>query len=237
MNILLCSIIRNRALFLILWYLQIQKIANNNKDINFSLSVYENDSIDGSPKIISQIKKQFGFNFLDEFYFKTEIINTKYYTSIKNDERVQLLANARNKCIDQVSNLSKFSKIVFIEPDIEYPDKCRKLIKSSYDIISGISIHNQTFYDTWATRLNQHDTELPLNISLDSFENNIINVWSTFNCFCVYNAEPFIKGLRFTGFNNKTKSHDCDTAIICDLFRDSGYTNIAIDKTFVVKHF
>ena len=48
MNILISSIIRNRITFLDQWAKQLNDLAELNQDINFYLSVYENDSVDGS---------------------------------------------------------------------------------------------------------------------------------------------------------------------------------------------
>jgi len=70
-------------------------------------------------------------------------------------------------------------------------------------------------------------------------------VYSTFNCFCVYNSKPFIDGLRW-GFLNKRLNAsdikldsgylDADTSIMCEQFRALGYNNIFINRNCLVRH-
>ena len=56
MNILISSIVRNRINFLSKWAEQLNNLSELNQDINFYLSVYENDSIDGSKDFLKQIR-------------------------------------------------------------------------------------------------------------------------------------------------------------------------------------
>ena len=235
MHILICSIVRNREKYLQLWYDQIKSLVEHNKDVEFTLSVYENDSNDSSVEML----KGFDFSFLKEHRLESENLGTNYYGSIKSEDRVNVLANARNKTLDQAPDLSEFSKVIFIEPDIKYSAKeASRLINLEYDIISGTTPHPVVpIYDNWCTRLSDKGMDWPLNLGLHTFDTDIIPVWTTFNCFCVYNAKPFAEGLRFSGYNDRFETYDCDTAVICEKFREAGYDNIVLDRTFEVTHF
>jgi hypothetical protein len=234
MNILISTIVRNRIKALPKWKKQLDELSALNTDFKFSLSVYENDSIDGSKDFLNNIE----FPLFKNFTLITDNLFTNQYGSVKNAERVCLLADARNKSIKQSPMLPIADKIICIEPDITYPaEEMRKLITSEYDIISARSIEKHDdlkyhLYDGWGTRKNKEDSDWNPSILLDG----IIPVWTTFNCFCVYKAEAIRKGAIFSGFNEKTQQFDCDTAIICERFRDLGYNNIAMNCDVKVFH-
>ena len=116
MRVLICTIVRNRAEYLKTWHGQLELFSKDalERGITFTLSIYENDSVDDSAKIL----KDFDYSFAENCYLISENIKTKFYGSVKHGERVRLLADARNKCLDQVPALSTFDKVVFIEPDI-----------------------------------------------------------------------------------------------------------------------
>lgn len=235
MNVLISTIVRNREQFLGKWYENIKALIDLNKDIKFDVSVYENDSIDDSKAIL----ESFDYSFLNKSFVSSENIATEYYGSIVSEDRVNNLAKARNKTLDQVDNLSDYDKVLVIEPDIDYDVKeGSELLRTEYDIVSGTTPHPHVpIYDNWCTRLKETDSSWPIFIGLDSFENDIIPVWTTFNCFCVYKAEPFIAGARYSGFNERLNTFDCDTVVICEEFRKLGFENIVLDRTFEVKHF
>ena len=234
MNILISSIVRNRISFLSQWAKQLNDLSELNQDVNFYLSVYENDSTDGSKDFLEKID----FPLFKDYALLSEDLSTNQHGSYKDAERVHLLANARNKSITNSQYLNIIDKVVSIEPDIQYdPREMRKLLLSDYDIISARSIErhddlNYHIYDSWATRKNEKDTSWDYSILLTG----VIPVWTTFNCFCVYNAEAIKKGCFFSGHNHKVNNFDCDTAIICELFRDHGYNNIVMDCDTKVFH-
>ena len=85
--------------------------------MEFEVSVYENDSIDGSDAWLQDIVE-----FDDSsvpFHLSTERLRTAYFGSVISGERVENLAFARNQCFLPV-NLDTFDKVVFIEPDVVY---------------------------------------------------------------------------------------------------------------------
>lgn len=234
MNILISTIVRNRAFFLEQWAAQLNKLSELNQDVNFYLSVYENDSIDGSKEFL----KKCNFPLFKDYTLLSEDLSTNEHGSYKNAERVHLLADARNKSIINSPYLNIIDKVVSVEPDIKYDaEEMRKLLLSNYDIISARSIErldnlDHHIYDSWATRKYEKDASWDYSILLDG----VMPVWTTFNCFCVYNAEAIKKGCLFSGHNHKINSFDCDTAVICELFRDYGYDNIVMDCDTKVFH-
>lgn len=237
-QILLCSIFRNRGKFVDRWYQQICDIAEHYKDeYDFSISAYENDSVDDTKQKITFHK----YEKFAKFYFSSETKNTIYYPSIANEDRVKNLAAARNKCLDvEGLNLSTFEKVIFIEPDFKYTlEDAIKIISAekihgkTFDIISGISLSNNWFYDSWATRKTANDVNTG---ELHPRTGGLLTYWSTFNGFCSYNAEAFSKGIRFGWFNKRFNNYDCDTVVVCESFRENGYNEIYLDTNAVFHH-
>ena len=227
MNILICSILRNRAQHLKLWNQQINKLVELNPAINFWLSIYTNDNSD------STIETYNSLTWNIPITFQSETLNTNYYGSFKHRDRVANLAAARNKCMT-VSFINQADKVVWIEPDVIYDEqRASKLLYLNVDIISGRSVCPETqLYDTWATRKNPGDTDWVGEIPTEGLH----QVYSTFNGFCVYNTVPIRRGCVFSAHNNKTNTYDCDTAVICQQFHDAGYTNIQLDAGFIIQH-
>lgn len=229
MNFLISTIVRNREKTLPVWYQQIKYLALNNPTDNFSLSIYQNDSTDASQSLLDG----FDFSFLKDVKIQHEVLGTRYFGSVMSKERVENLAKARNKTLDVFTDLSLFDKIISIEPDVEYTDEVSKLLHSEYDIYSGYSRMRggAVLYDTWATRaLSDHHNWG------GGVINNTIPVWSTFNCFCVYNAKPFSEGARFHWFNKRFNQYDCDTVVICEEFRERGYNLIYMNGSIKIEH-
>lgn len=233
-EILLCSIFRNRQHFVSRWHKQIYNFVSYYKEkYDFSLSIYENDSADNTVQQISLLD----FNIFKNAFFKSENINTYYYPSIINSDRVKNLAQARNNCLN-IKNINNFERIIYIEPDFRYNlEDAIKIISAEeihnkkFDIISGISLYNGNFYDSWATRKTENDTNGQIFVS-----NELKDYWSTFNGFCNYSAKPFIDGVRFGWFNKRLNTFDCDTVVVCENFREMGYNQIYIDHSAVFHH-
>lgn len=237
MRTLICTIVRNRAQHLEQWQKQLLGLAQNNKDIEFDLVVYENDSTDDTVEVLNKSKELLQSAFKN-LHIKTESLGWPYFASIKAQKRVKYLAQARNSALniaDELYGLSSYDKIVFIEPDIQYnPAEMRPLLVSDHDVASGYSVLPEGqgvpdwIYDSWATRVYEDDEEYfgPKVFELP----DALEVASTFNCFCVYTAGPFSEGLRFSGTNPLTKTWDCDTANICFKLTKYGYDDIVMYK-------
>ena len=230
-KVLFCTIVRDREPTIPSWHKKLKEISGQ---VNSSISVYENDSRDKSAEVIKSLNYD-GFN---EVKISSENINTDYYGSVVSDVRVKNLALARNKCIDQVEDLSVYDKLVFVEPDVDYDvGQAISLIFESrnYDILSGLSKLGSIMYDTWATRTEIKAWSPPggHGFLIDAVP-GIYPLASTFGGFCVYDMEPFVKGARFTW--EMYGKADCDTACICDTFANMGYDNIAVRSDFIIRH-
>lgn len=269
-NVLICSIIRDQHRLLGLWWLQLRRLYDELKnECNITLSIYENDSVDDSKNIIDGLLQK---KFI-ETIFLSEKLGTQKYGSIWDVNRIKNLANARNQCLNNV-DLDKFDKIVYIEPDIIYDSVwCAELILARHpaqvgiipDIYSGLSLRSFSHpkesmyvYDTAACRMDKDDIYWDFNkenefwgrslipTNLGGIDTNCLHrIYSTFNCFCVYNAEPFKRGLRWKYINKRINASkicvedgwlDCDTSIICEDFRSMGYNNILLNKNCIVRH-
>ncbi len=228
MNILISTIIRNRITTLPMWSSQIAELVKFNPDIEFTLSCYTNDNYDGSNDFLANLK----IPGLSSYVLKNETLNTIQYGSWKSAERVNNLANARNQTLAQV-DLTKFDRILVIEPDIKYePKLMRPILISDYDVISARSIsHGCENYDTWGSRRNELDKDWTGATPLTDTE-----CWATFHCFVSYNVKPIIAGARFSGFNHKLNHYDCDTVCIVNQIRDLGYNKVIIKGNITVQH-
>ena len=92
---MICSIVRDRIDSLPTWWKQIKSLIDFNPELEFEVSVYENDSIDGSDAWLHDIVE-----FEDSsvpFHLSTERLRTAYFGSIVSGERVENLAFARNQ--------------------------------------------------------------------------------------------------------------------------------------------
>ncbi|QDP62758.1 MAG: putative cryptococcal mannosyltransferase 1 [Prokaryotic dsDNA virus sp.] len=229
MRVLICSIIRNRKEFLFNWKDLILCLADENPEITFDLSVYENDSTDGTQEYLKQLLPELRKE-LNEVVITMGHEQTPYFPSVKDEQRCHQLATARNQCLEQVL-LEEYDKVIFFEPDIDFePEDFSVLLNTDDDICSPYSLlpSRDWIYDCWATRISFKDQEFTGPI-YDEMPNRL-DVVSTFNCFCVYNAKPFIEGARFSGINPITKSWDCDTTAICAEFNRRGYTKVGLYK-------
>lgn len=262
MNILISTIIRDSIRSIDIWFDQINRIIDLCPNDKFYLSVYENDSVDGTKEKL----KSFNYKKIEKCFITSENLGEIKYPSVSCENRVKLLASYRNKTLNQVENIQIFDKILSIEPDILYiPEDVIKLIFSDFDIYSGFSlrcryedISNLNFNtelwiknleeklysgwthgvrDGWATRKN--DTEINGIIDekayFDLYKDDV-PLQSTYSSFAVYNPMPIKNGARFGFINEKYNKFDCDTAVICQEFNKLGYNNIYMNKNIKILH-
>lgn len=209
-------------------------------NVNWYLSIYENDSVDATPQLLANLDPQ----GLVDYSIVSETIGTTKYGSIVSEDRVKNLANSRNKCLEAKDFYKNVDYILFVETDIIYnPDYIFNLLDfrrfgiESIDILTGISVlaaNPHQVYDTWATRRN--DVEEEGGRFPDWHQYPIRDFWSTFNGVALYNAEPFKKGIRFDWFNKRLNKADCDTTVICELFREAGYNKIIVNQMATCIH-
>jgi len=231
-NVLIYSIIRNNASSLDRYYKQIKSFVTELGDYNFYLSIYENDSNDGTKTKVSQ----YDWSFLKGFSLTLENVGTELFGSVKDAVRVENLAKARNKGILGGGFLDIADYVLMVEGDNSYGTKdVEALLKfknkePDFDIVSGISLRaNGTHYDAWATRttprFKQGVSEVPKNFR----DLNYGKYYSTSNGLCLYRAKPFKEGVRHGWINSVTKTFDCEMVVLCQEFHARGYNNIFIN--------
>jgi hypothetical protein len=232
-DVLICTIARNLENVFENYYTQLKKSVLATPQYNFLFSIYENDSRDNTKKIINEAD----WTFFPEWAVKTENIGTQALTGT-NPTRVENLAKARNKCLEAKDFLSRVQWVLFIETDIEYSVSDFQRIlehnKQDVDIFSGMALVKDTRipYDTWATR------HSPESRGSEGFlGDGVKEFWATFSCVCLYKSEPFQKGLRFHWINERIGTPDCDTTVICEIFRKNGYSKIIVDQTINPFHY
>lgn len=235
MRCLISTIVRNRGKHIASWANQLVQIAEHNPDVVFDLYVFENDSTDNTKQCLLAVEPVLK-KALNKVEIKITNLEWPYFHSVKAEQRVQYLAEARNRTLeaaDSLVKLASYDKVVCVEPDISYHTfDIGKLLYTDLDIASGYSFLPQGMgvadwiYDSWATRVNPEDSEyFGPNISALP---DCLPVASTFNCFCVYKGLPFAEGVRFSGTNPRTGTWDCDTTNICFEFADRGYNKIGM---------
>lgn len=282
-RLLVCSILRNSRPHLDRWFGQLLRLQSLCADEwEMCLSVYENDSIDGTAECLVSLSKN-AHAFMGKVIVGSEKLGTPHYSSIWHPDRMRNLAMARQKCLDQANakwGLDSFQKVAYIEPDVAYdPIWCFELILARHltvasigdpDIYSGWSLRSEIhpkesvyLYDTCATRQTDRDTcwdffkqqtwkdESLIKTHLNHFNSNCLHkVWSTFNCFCVYKMEPFLRGARWGWVNTRLNTGqqyindgdngsgwcEADTVCICERFRAMGYNGIYLNTNCLIRH-
>ena len=211
----------------------------NDKSINWYISIYENDSTDGTPNKLSQLD----LSMFTDYSVVSEKLQTVYYSSVVAEERVKNLSNARNKAVTAKNMHMYADYVLWIEPDVFYSYTLIPALLAfntkglkSVDVFSGINIASgeSRAYDTWATRRTPNEEwgdRYP-----DWFDHPVAPFYSTFNGVCLYNADPFKKGIRFGYINPRSNRFDCDTVVICENFRQAGYNNIFVDQSLNCYH-
>lgn len=241
LKVLVYSIIRNEAKFIDGYYNRLRMMVKALPNYEFYLSLYENDSTDGTKqKLLSK-----DWSFFAGVSIISEDIKTKDYGSVKDEDRVKNLSIARNKAIEAGGFLKFVDYILMIESDMIWDVSVVKKIFSfkkkepDFDIVSGITIRNKGLYDSWATRKTPefipNKPVLEPNYRIKAYD----KYYSTSNGLCLYRAEPFREGVRYGWINTVTKEADCDTVVVCQYFHERGYSNIYIlhDAEIYHEHF
>ncbi len=230
-KVLIYSIIRNREYSIERFYLQLQRLVKTNQEYDFYLSIYENDSTDSTKKQIFSRD----WSIFKGVSIITENINTQYFTSVKDAQRVENLAKARNKAIEAGGFLDKVDYVLMVEGDVRYKNEdVQKLLnfkdkEPNFDIVSTISIRqNGQHYDWWATRTGPVYNPDRSEIEDDYKKKEYGKYYSTSNGLCLYRAKPFQEGIRHHWINKVTKEFDCEMVVLCQAFQEKGYKNIYI---------
>lgn len=231
-SVLIYSIIRNNGEHFDRFYNQIRSVVEFNKDYEFYLSIYENDSADNTKqKLFSK-----DWSFVKGISIISENLGTQMYGSVKDAQRVENLAKARNKAIEAGNFLYHCDYVLMVEGDNAYSaEDVRKLLKfgdkePDFDIVSAISIRpNGTHYDWWATRTTpiykQGASEIPKNFDSKDYG----KFYSTSNGLCLYKADGFKKGARHGWINDATNKFDCEMVVLCQEFNKVGHGNVYVN--------
>ena len=232
-KVLIYSIIRNNVNSIDRYYNQIRSFVSELSDeYEFYLSIYENDSTDGTKeKLLSK-----DWSFLKGTSLVMEDIGTQLFGSVKKAERVENLAHARNKGLVGGGFLDICDYVLMVEGDNTFKSSdVKKLldfkkVEPNFDIVSAVSLRpGGTHYDWWATRttpiFNPGKSEIPRDYKRLGYG----KFYSTSNGLCLYRAQPFKEGIRHGWINETTKDFDCEMVVLCQEFHKHGYSNIFIN--------
>lgn len=234
-KVLIYSIFRNSSSKLDQYYFQLKKIVLSFPEIEFYLSLYENDSTDDT----KQKLKSFDFSFVKDYSLITENLNTQAFGSVKEEQRVINLANARNKAIHSKDFLEKVDWVMMLESDARYEVSAVEKILNfqdrnnlpNVDIVSAIMFKSNKMkhYDKWATRRTALEEDGTL---FDDWrETPYSKYYSTCNGICLFKAEAIRQGANYGWYNERLEKFDCDTVVICEKFHQQGLHDIYIDHT------
>jgi len=230
-KVLIYSIIRNNAKHITRYHTQLKTIVKDNPEIEFYLSIYENDSDDGTQSEI--LNKD--WSFFNGVSIVSEKINTKLFGSVKNGERTENLAKARDKGISGGGFINKVDYVLMVEGDIKYnPLLVKDLFnfnkkEPDFDIVSAVSLRrNGTHYDWWATRTSAIFVSERSELDPEWDKKDYGRYYSTSNGLCLYRAKPFQDGIKHHWINTVTKEADCEMVVLCQNFQNAGYKNIYI---------
>ena len=238
-KVLVYSIIRNRAKYIESFYSQLNKLVQSYPQYDFYLSIYENDSTDKTKyKILNK-----DWSFFKGVSIVSENINTEYFTSTKDEERVKNLSIARNKALESNTFLPIVDYVLMVEGDIRFKvSEVGELLsfkdqEPDFDIVSAISIRkNGTHYDWWATRTSAEYVKDHSEIEDNYNKKHYGRYYSTSNGLCLYRAKPFQEGVRHHWINTVTKEPDCEMVVLCQNFQEKGYKNIFINYKVKAYH-
>lgn len=240
MNVLISTIVRNEFRYLDRYHAQLRAIHERlGGQHTFLLSVFENDSADGSGQKLASLD----WSFLPAFHLTSARLQTPPFIGGKHPIRTRLLADARNRSLYHCGFLGHADSVLVVEPDVILsPDVTEAIVNHEqrygkrFDVFSGKSTHvGQTqLYDSWGTRKTEQCTDWADGDQVQ--DGGLEEIWSTFNCACFYRAKPIQEGHTFNGVNPRTKLPDCDTVSIVEAFRLAGYRSVAWDRSLHVPH-
>lgn len=242
MKILICSILRNRVHFMRRFYFLLNHLVALDKKNEYSISIFENDSQDGT----DQWLRALDWSFFNKTYISSKKLSLPFLSDSQEHaasmDRVKILSLVRNECINQVGqDLDKYDKILFLEAEcLFYPKDIINLISLSKDtdIYSPKSVMEKTHMlgDSWATRISSDDKSFVDEKGLINVPNDYLPMWSTYSYLCIYDMAPILAGARFGFLNKRFNIPDCDTSVICENFREKDFNKIFMNTNILVSH-
>jgi glycosyltransferase involved in cell wall biosynthesis len=238
-KVLVYSIVRNIEKNFDNFYSQLKDIVQTCPDHEFYLSIYENDSIDNTKKLLFNSD----WSLFSGVSIITENINTEFFGPVKDAQRVENLSNARNKAIEAGGFLNKVDYVLMVEGDTTYKaSSVQKLLsfrnkEPNFDIVSSVSIREDgTHYDRWATRTGPEYVSSRSELEKDFKRLSHGRYYSTSNGLCLYRAKGFQDGARHHWINTVTNEADCEMVVVCQKFQELGYNNIYINYNAFAYH-
>ena len=118
MKILICSILRNRFQFMRWFYFLLNHLVTLDKENEYAISIFENDSQDGT----DQWLRALDWSFFNKTYISSKKLSLPFLSDSQEHaasmDRVKILSLVRNECINQVGqDLNKYDKILFLEAE------------------------------------------------------------------------------------------------------------------------
>jgi glycosyltransferase involved in cell wall biosynthesis len=237
-KILIYSIIRNENQYMNSYHNKLIQIVKTFPQFEFYLSIYENDSTDGTKQKLATKD----WSFFKGVSIISEDIATEYFKSVKAEDRVKNLSIARNKAIEAGGFLDIVDYVMMVEADVEFDmDTVAKILNfknvvPEFDIVSGFTIRNRRLYDQWATRKQPLYDENVYPIDKDYRMKSYDKYYSTSNGICLYRAEPFCEGIRHGWINKVSNEFDCEMVVLCQSFHEKGHSNIYIIHDAEIYH-
>jgi hypothetical protein len=238
-NILISTIVRNESKYLDRYHAQLRDLVKTQPQHQFLLSIYENDSVDGSADKLRTLD----WSFLPAYHITTARMQTPHYIGGKSAERVALLADARNRSIFHCGYLPHVQSVFSLEPDVTLTvDVADRLLNQekhygrTFDIFTGKSVHpgSDNLYDSWGSRPKAEHSDWADGDGVQ--DRGLEPMWAIYNCAAVYRADAIRAGHTFGPTNPRTGQPDCDTSVICERFRAAGYGEIYWDTAIKIPH-
>jgi hypothetical protein len=227
-KILICSIARNDEDFYVNYYNRLRAMVDSFPEYEFYLSLYENDSTDITKNLIF---KQ-DYSMFSGVSIISENINTKFYGSTKDEDRVKNLSIARNKTVEANNFLDEADYVLVIDIDVEFKMPAVgkilnfKNLEPNFDIVAAATLRKRVLYDQWATREGpEYDRAIQENFE-EYRKLPYKKYYSVSSGFCLYKAEAFKNGARWNYINYVTGNPDCEMVVVCQDFSKRGYNNI-----------
>lgn len=237
-KILLYSIIRNESGHMDSYHNKLVNIVKNFPNVEFYLSIYENDSTDGTKQKIASKD----WSVFPHVSIISEDVQTKFYGSVKDGDRVRNLSIARNKAIEAGGFINDVDYVMMVEADVEFDMNVVskilnfKNVVPDFDIVSGITIRKKRLYDQWATRKQPVYDEGIYPIADDYKMKAYDQYYSTSNGICLYRAKPFQDGIRYGWINKVTNEFDCEMVVVCQSFHERGHSGVYIIHDAEIYH-
>jgi|694.fasta_scaffold04528_12 hypothetical protein len=237
-KILICSIVRNDEDFYVNYYNRLRAMVDFFPEYEFYLSLYENDSTDSTKSLIF---KQ-DYSMFAGVSIVSEKINTRFYGSTKDEDRVKNLSVARNKALTANNFLENVDYVLIIDIDVEFKmpavEKVLnfKKLEPDFDIVASATLRKRSLYDHWATR-EQAEYDRAIGENFEIYRKlPYKKYYSVSSGFCLYKAEAFRAGVRWGYINTVTGNPDCEMVVVCQEFSKMGYNNIYMMHQAEMQH-